>query len=53
MNDEATSAVQAELDGLLTRRLKERGDKFLPGPDYARQYGYPELDKSGTVPYTK
>jgi len=52
VNDESTSAVQAKLDTLLMKRLKERGDKFLPGPETARAYGYPELDRSGTVPYT-
>jgi hypothetical protein len=40
-----------ELDAWLQRRLEARGDAFLPGMDYIRQWGY-TVDETGTVPYT-
>ena len=47
----AFQAVQVRLDGLLQKMLRERGDAFLPGIEYMRQWGYP-ADSTGTVPYT-
>jgi arylsulfatase A-like enzyme len=46
----AVAALQAELDTLLEQRLSERGDRFLPGMEYIRQWQYP-VDETGTVPY--
>ena len=31
--------------------LEQRGDKFLHGDEYVRQWGY-IVDESGTVPYS-
>ncbi len=45
------AALQASLDALLSRRLKETNDDFLSGWDYIRKWGY-EVDESGTVRYT-
>jgi arylsulfatase A-like enzyme len=38
------------MDAILTRKLKQAGDEFLPGEAYVKKWGYP-LDKTGTVPY--
>jgi arylsulfatase A-like enzyme len=45
------SELQAEQDALLTRKLLEQNDKFLPGEDYIAKWGY-KLNARGTVPYT-
>jgi arylsulfatase A-like enzyme len=44
------SRLQTKLDLLLTRKLKERRDEFLPGDAYVKQWGY-KVDVNGTVPY--
>ena len=41
--------LQAELDALLTQKLKDRHDEFKPGPDYIAQWGY-KVDTNGTAP---
>ena len=43
--------VQTRLNALLMDKLKQQGDKFLPGPVYLKRWGY-KVDASGTVPYT-
>jgi arylsulfatase A-like enzyme len=43
--------LQARMDALLSERLKQTKDKFLPGGDYIRRWAY-EVNESGTVPYT-
>jgi len=45
------AALQASLDTLLAKRLKETNDAFLSGPDYIRKWGY-EVNEAGTVRYT-
>jgi arylsulfatase A-like enzyme len=45
------AALQANLDALLTRKLKETNDAFLSGAEYIKKWGY-EVDESGTVRYT-
>jgi len=42
--------LQAKLDAALQNILKQNNDKFLPGGDYIKQWGY-EVDEGGTVPY--
>ncbi len=42
--------LQAQLKGILERKLKDAGDSFLPGEVYIEKWGYP-VDKNGTVPY--
>jgi hypothetical protein len=43
-------ALQADLEAVLARKLKERGDAFRPGSEYLEKWGY-TVDKNGTVPY--
>ncbi len=45
------AGVQATMETLLSKRLKETGDQFLPGGDYIEKWGY-QVDESGTVRYT-
>lgn len=45
--------IQAKLDKILSRKLTENGDEFLPGLTYVERFNYPELDERGTVPYTR
>jgi arylsulfatase A-like enzyme len=45
------AALQARLDALLSRKLKDTHDDFLSGWDYIKKWGY-EVDESGTVRYT-
>ena len=42
--------VQKKLDGILKRKLKERNDKFLPGAEYIKKWGW-TVNENGTVPY--
>jgi arylsulfatase A-like enzyme len=44
------AALQAELEAMLTARLKETNDRFLPGAEYVAKWGY-KIDANGTVPY--
>jgi len=44
--------LQARLEAVLTRKLKERHDAFLPGEAYIKQWGY-KVDANGTVPYER
>jgi len=43
--------LQARLDALLSARLKETKDDFLPAGDYIAKWAY-EVDDTGTVRYT-
>ena len=45
------AGLQAELDALLSKRLNETKDEFLPCGDYIRRWDY-QVDESGTVRYT-
>ena len=45
-----SAVLQAELDAILTRKLAEQHDRFLPARDYIQQWGY-KVDEDGTVPY--
>lgn len=45
------AALQASLDAVLSKKLKDTKDEFLPGQDYIKKWGY-EVDDSGTVRYT-
>jgi arylsulfatase A-like enzyme len=42
--------LQARLETLLSARLKQTNDEFLPAGDYIRKWGY-KVDASGTVRY--
>ena len=45
------SALEAELERDLKRKLKEQNDQFRPGNEYVAQWGY-KVNENGTVPYT-
>jgi arylsulfatase A-like enzyme len=45
------ASLQASLDAILSKKLKDTKDDFLPGSDYIQKWGY-EVDESGTVRYT-
>ena len=49
VNDPAQADLQAKLDALLQRKLRERGDEFRPAADYIAKWGY-QVDANGTVP---
>lgn len=44
--------LQAALEEVLQRKLAETKDKFLPGEEYIRQWGY-KVDEMGTLPFAK
>jgi len=46
------SELQRKLDEVLSQKLKDTNDEFLPGQEYIKKWGY-VVDKSGTVPYYK
>ncbi len=42
--------LQAELDSILQRKLRQTHDEFRPAADYIRKWGY-QVDATGTPPY--
>jgi len=50
VNEDDYAAVQKQLDSILTRKLKQTNDAFLPGQAYIRKWDY-KVNKSGSVPY--
>ncbi|MHC4664519.1 MAG: sulfatase family protein [Planctomycetota bacterium] len=42
--------LQKKLEGILSQKLKQTNDEFLPGSEYIRKWGY-IVDSSGTVEY--
>ena len=51
VGNEAAAAIRRQLDTQLDALLDARGDEFLPGEEYIKQWGY-ETDETGTVPFT-
>jgi len=51
VNHSHTKALQNRLDKLLMKQLRDDDDDFLPGSAYLKQFNYPALDQSGTIPY--
>jgi arylsulfatase A-like enzyme len=45
------SKLQKNLDAILSEKLRQTKDDFLPGWEYIKKWGY-EVDQSGTVAYT-
>ncbi|RLD08553.1 MAG: sulfatase, partial [Chlamydiae bacterium] len=43
--------ILRSLDELLSKKLEEANDEFLPGMEYIKKWGY-KVDEDGTVPYT-
>ena len=48
IGDAAHAPLQAEMEALLSRKLRERGDAFLPGEDYIKKWGW-KVDANGTA----
>jgi len=51
-NSPSHTAEQKKLDALLRRTLKKQKDRFLPGAEYVKKWGY-HVDANGTVPYER
>jgi arylsulfatase A-like enzyme len=49
-NQPRHSRLQGKLEALLTRKLKERHDEFLPGEAYIKRWGH-RVDANGTAPH--
>lgn len=43
--------LQKRLEGILSQKLKQTNDEFLPGPEYIKKWGY-VVGKNGTVRYS-
>lgn len=52
VKEEKFQQVKNDLEIKLEQLLNKTNDKFLPGIDYIKKWGY-VVDKRGTVPYTK
>jgi arylsulfatase A-like enzyme len=52
VNDKKCQKIKKMLEGKLVLLLKKSNDRFLPGLDYIKRWGY-VVDKTGTVPYVK
>lgn len=50
VNKPEYAKLQMELDGILSRKLKETHDDFLPGEEYIKKWGY-KVDRTGTIPW--
>ena len=50
INKDHLSPIQADLDKLLTAKLRETDDAFLPAEHYISKWGY-VVDETGTVPF--
>jgi hypothetical protein len=50
-NNSAKAELQRELDNMLTQKLEQTKDEFLPAQQYIRKWSY-TVDETGTVPYT-
>ncbi len=52
VGDPKAAKLQADLDKRLSRVMKARKDKFRPGLEYVKKWGY-VIDETETVPYIK
>ena len=43
--------LQNKLENILTQKLEQTNDEFLPGTEYIKKWRY-KVDESGTVPYS-
>ncbi len=50
INKPDAADVQKKLDALLTQKLHDHHDEFLPADKYIAKWGY-KVDANGTVPY--
>ncbi|MGC8668058.1 MAG: sulfatase family protein [Chthonomonadales bacterium] len=51
VNTPEAARIQARLEQVLRKKLRQTGDMFLPAGEYIRKWGY-RVDATGTVPYT-
>lgn len=49
-NKDKYGKLQEKLEELLSQKLKQTNDEFLPGPEYIKKWNY-TVDSSGTVDY--
>lgn len=49
VGDAGHATLQAEMEALLQRKLRERGDEFLPADAYIKKWGW-KVDANGTAP---
>ncbi len=49
VGEPARAALQSKMETLLSRKLRERGDAFLPGDAYIKQWGW-TVNANGTAP---
>lgn len=52
VNDKNYQQIRKDLEIKLSQLLRKTNDKFLPGLEYIKKWGY-VIDKTGTVPYVK
>ncbi len=45
------SDLQKKMEAVLSQKLRQTNDRFLPGPEYIKKWNY-VVDKSGTVRYS-
>ncbi|MHC4110550.1 MAG: sulfatase family protein [Planctomycetota bacterium] len=45
------SELQKKMEAVLSKKLKQTNDEFLPGPEYIKKWGY-VVGKNGTVRYS-
>lgn len=50
VNRPESAGLRRQLERLLSDKLRQTGDEFLPGPDYIRRWNW-TVDENGTVPY--
>ncbi|MBN2775843.1 MAG: sulfatase [Prolixibacteraceae bacterium] len=51
IDNEQYAGLIKSFDQLLTKKLEEHNDEFLPGMEYVKKWNYPPLDTSETIPF--
>lgn len=51
INKMGYTGLQLQLNEVLEKKLKANNDEFLSGLTYVKQYNYPALDSTETIPY--
>jgi arylsulfatase A-like enzyme len=50
VNKPQYAELQKKLDDILSQKLKETNDEFLPGDEYIKKWGY-TVDQTGSIPW--
>ena len=50
VNKPEYAELQKKLDDILSQKLKETKDEFLPGAEYIKKWGY-TVDQTGSIPW--